>query len=72
MEITYKGYRIHPNSERQPDGLWLPVAELEFSHGGGVTTKPPLRAKSPEARMTSTEADAAAVLMARAWIDANG
>jgi hypothetical protein len=71
METTYTGYTIHPNSERQLDGRWLPVAELEIFHGG-ATTKPPLRAKSHEARMTEVNADAAAVQMAAAWIDANG
>ena len=71
MEITYKGYTIHPNSERQLDGRWLPVAELEIFQGGSVTTKPPLRGKSHEARMTSAEADAAALQMAKTWIDAN-
>jgi len=70
METTYKAYTIHPNSERQPDGRWLPVAELEIFHGGSVTTKPPLRAKSHGARMTRAEADVAAVQMARTWIDA--
>jgi hypothetical protein len=71
MEITYKGYTITPNSERQPDGRWLPVADLAITQRGMVTTKPPLRAKAPEARMTQAEADSAAVQMAKTWIDAN-
>jgi hypothetical protein len=42
MDIPYKGYTIIPNSERQPDGRWLPVAELEANSRGVVTPKPPL------------------------------
>lgn len=71
METTYKGYTITPNSERQADGRWLPVAELEIVQRGTVTTKPPLRAKALEARMTQAQADAAAVQMAKTWIDAS-
>jgi hypothetical protein len=71
MEIPYKGYTITPSSERQPDGRWLPVAELEIVHRGIVTTKPPLRATSREVRAARADADAAAVVMAKAWIDAN-
>jgi len=36
-----------------------------------VTTKPALRAKPLEARMTQAEADSAAAQMAKTWIDAN-
>lgn len=70
MDIPYKGYTIIPNSERQPDGRWLPVAELEVSYRGVVTSKPPLRATPRELRATRADADAAAVKMAKAWIDA--
>jgi len=70
MDIPYKGYTIVPNSERQPDSRWLPVAELEVSYRGVVTPKPPLRAAPREARATRGEADVAAVKMAKAWIDA--
>jgi hypothetical protein len=41
MDIPYKGYTIVPNSERQPDGRWLPMAELEVSDRGVVTADPP-------------------------------
>jgi hypothetical protein len=71
MEIPYKGYTITPSSERQPDGRWLPVAELETVHRGIVTTRPPLRAASREVRASRADADAAAVRMAKVWIDAN-
>ena len=71
MEIPYKGYTIIPNSERQPDGRWLPVAELEVSDRGVVTSKPPLRATPREIRATRADADATAVTMAKAWIDAS-
>lgn len=71
MDVPYKGYTITPNSERQPDGRWLPVAELEVSQRGVVTTQPPLRATSREMRANRADADAAAVQMAKAWIDAN-
>ena len=70
MDIPYQGYTIIANSERQPDGRWLPVAELEVSHRGVVTSKPPLRATPREIRATRADADAAAVKMAKAWIDA--
>ncbi len=70
MDIPYNGYTIIPNSERQPDGRWLPVAELEVSYRGVVTSKPPLRATPREIRATRTDADAAAVKMGKAWIDA--
>jgi hypothetical protein len=71
MDITYRGYTIIPSSERQPDGRWLPVAELEVSYRGVVTPQPPLRATTREMRATRADADAAAVKMARAWIDAS-
>lgn len=70
MDVPYRGYTIIPNSERQPDGRWLPVAELELSERGVVTPKPPLRATALETRATRGDADVAAVKMAKAWIDA--
>ncbi len=70
MDILYKGYTITPNSEQRPDGLWLPVAEIEFDDKRSVTTRPPLRAKPHEARKTQHEADEAAIRMAKDWIDA--
>lgn len=70
MDIPYKGYTITPNSERQPDGRWLPVADLEATNRGVVTAKPPLRATPREAKATRADADAGAVKMAKAWIDA--
>jgi hypothetical protein len=70
MDIPYKGYTIIPNSERQPDGRWLPVADLEASSRGVVTPKPPLRAAPREIRATRADADAVAVKMAKAWIEA--
>ncbi|MGH7396075.1 MAG: hypothetical protein ACRELW_00905, partial [Candidatus Rokuibacteriota bacterium] len=69
--IPYKGYTITLNSERQPDGRWLPVAELEVSHRGVVTTQPSLRGTSREIRANRADADSVAVRMAKAWIDAN-
>jgi hypothetical protein len=71
MDIPYKGYTIISNSERQPDGRWLPVADLEASSGGVMTPRPPLRAMPRETRATRAEADAVAVKMAKAWIEAN-
>jgi hypothetical protein len=71
MDIPYKGYTIIPNSERQPDGRWLPVAELEASSGGVMTPRPPLRAMPRETRATRADADAVAAKMARAWIEAS-
>ncbi|HSB40588.1 MAG TPA: hypothetical protein VLK28_02060 [Methylomirabilota bacterium] len=71
MDVPYKGYTIIANSERQPDGRWLPVAELEVTERGVVTAKPPLRATALETRATRGDADVAAVKMAKAWIDAN-
>jgi hypothetical protein len=70
MDTLYKGYTITPNSEHRPDGLWLPVAEIEFDDKRSVTTLPPLRAKTPAARKTQDEADEAALQMAKDWIDA--
>ncbi|HSE04690.1 MAG TPA: hypothetical protein VLK35_11110 [Methylomirabilota bacterium] len=69
MEIPYKGYTIIPNSERQPDGRWLPVADLEANSRGVVTPRPPLRATHRETRATRADADATAVKMAKAWIE---
>ena len=69
MDIPYKGYTISPNSERQPDGRWLPVAELEANSRGVVTPKPPLRATPREIRATRADADAVAVKMAKAWVE---
>jgi hypothetical protein len=69
MDIPYKGYTIIPNSERQPDGRWLPVAELEANSRGVVTPKPPLRATPREIRATRADADAVAVKMAKAWVE---
>jgi hypothetical protein len=70
MDIPYKGYTIIPNSERQPDGRWLPVADLEASSRGVVTPQPPLRAMPREIRATRADADAVAVKMAKAWVEA--
>jgi hypothetical protein len=69
MDIPYKGYTIIPNSERQPDGRWLPVADLQADDRGVATPKPPLRATSREIRATRADADAVAVKMAKAWIE---
>jgi hypothetical protein len=69
MEIPYKGYTIIPNSERQPDGRWLPVADLEANSRGVGTPRPPLRATPREIRATRVDADAVAVKMAKAWIE---
>lgn len=69
MDIPYKGYTIIPNSERQPDGRWLPVADLEADSRGVVTPKPPVRATAREIRATRADADAAAVKLAKAWIE---
>ena len=69
MDIPYKGYTIIPNSERQPDGRWLPVADLEANSRGVVTPKPPLRATPREIRATRADADAVAVKMAKAWVE---
>jgi hypothetical protein len=69
MDIPYKGYTIIPNSERQPDGRWLPVADLEASSRGVVTSRPPLRATPRDIRATRADADAVAVKMAKAWIE---
>jgi hypothetical protein len=71
MEIPYKGYTITPSSERQPDGRWLPVAHLETIHQGIVTATAPIRATPQETRAARTDADAIAVKLAKAWIDAN-
>lgn len=69
MDIPYKGYTIIPSSERQPDGRWLPVADLEANSRGVVTPRPPLRAMPRETRATRADADAEAVKMAKAWIE---
>ena len=71
MEIPYKGYTITPSSERQPDGRWLPVAQLESVQQGIVTANPPIRADSLETRAARADADAVAVKLAKAWIDEN-
>lgn len=69
MDIPYKGYTITPNSERQPDGRWLPVADLQADDHGVATPKPPLRAGPRDIRATRADADAMAVKMAKAWIE---
>jgi hypothetical protein len=69
VDVPYKGYTIIPNSERQPDGRWLPVADLEANSRGVMTPLPPLRAMARETRATRVEADAMAVKMAKAWIE---
>ena len=71
MDIPYKGYTIIANSERQPDGRWLPVANLEANSRGVVTPKPPVRATPREIRATRADADAVAVKMAKAWVEAS-
>jgi hypothetical protein len=71
MEIPYKGYTITPSSERQPDGRWLPVAQLETVHQGIVAATAPIRATAQDTRAARTDADAIAVKLAKAWIDAN-
>jgi hypothetical protein len=69
MDIPYKGYTIIPNSERQPDGRWLPVADLQADERGVATPRPPLRATPRDIRATRADADAVAVKMAKAWIE---
>lgn len=69
MDIPYKGYTIVPNSERQPDGRWLPVADLQADDRGVLTPRPPLRAGAREIRATRADADAVALKMAKAWIE---
>jgi hypothetical protein len=69
MDIPYKGYTIVPNSERQPDGRWLPVADLQADDRGVLTPQPPLRAGPREIRATRADADAVALKMAKAWIE---
>lgn len=69
MDIPYKGYTIVPNSERQPDGRWLPVADLQADDRGVLTPRPPLRAGPREIRATRADADAVALKMAKAWIE---
>jgi hypothetical protein len=69
MDIPYKGYTIIPNSERQPDGRWLPVADLHADDRGVGTPRPPLRAAAREVRATRADADTVAVKMAKAWIE---
>jgi len=69
MDIPYKGYTIVPNSERQPDGRWLPVADLQADERGVLTPKPPLRAAPREIRATRADADAVAVKIAKTWIE---
>ena len=71
MNVDYKGYRLTPNSRETSDGKWLPVAELESPYGSSVRTKPPVVAKPHEARPSRQQADEAAVLMAKQWIDRN-
>ena len=69
MDIPYKGYTIVPNSERQPDGRWLPVADLQADDRGVLTPQPPLRAAPREIRATRADADAVALKLAKAWIE---
>jgi len=69
MDIPYKGYTIVPNSERQPDGRWLPVADLQADDHGVLTPQPPLRAAPRDIRATRADADVLAVKMAKAWIE---
>ena len=61
MDIPYKGYTIVPNSERQPDGRWLPVADLQADDHGVLTPQPPLRAAPRDIRATRADADVLAV-----------
>jgi hypothetical protein len=69
MDIPYKGYTIVPNSERQPDGRWLPMADLQADDHGVLTPQPPLRATPRDIRATRADADVLAVKMAKAWIE---
>jgi hypothetical protein len=69
MDVPYKGYTIVPNSERQPDGRWLPVADLQADDHGVLTPQPPLRAAPRDIRATRADADVLAVKMAKAWIE---
>jgi hypothetical protein len=72
MDEEYKGYTITPNSRELPNGLWLPVAELEIHHQGQVTTKPPVVAPESAAQKNRREADDYAVKMGRKWINERG
>ncbi|PYN95171.1 MAG: hypothetical protein DMD91_25670 [Candidatus Rokuibacteriota bacterium] len=69
-EITYKGYRIEPESYRVNSTSWSPRVVVSVSAGEGPGQRTPLYSTDAAKFSTRDEADRCALEVARKWIDA--
>jgi hypothetical protein len=69
LELTYKGYRIEPESYAVNSVTWSPRVVVSVRHEGGWARQSPLYSTNAARFPTRDEADRSAVDVARAWID---
>jgi len=68
-EITYKGYRIEPESYYVNNTSWSPRAVVSRKTDEGWSRQAPLYSTKTTRFATRDEADRSALDVARAWID---
>ena len=68
-EITYKGYRIQPESYYVSSTSWSPRAVVSRRTSDGWLRQAPLYSPKTTRFATRDEADRCALDIARAWID---
>jgi hypothetical protein len=68
-EITYKGYRIEPESYAVSQMAWSPRVVVSRRTEEGWSRQAPLYSTSAAKFVTRDEADRHALDVARAWID---
>jgi hypothetical protein len=69
-EITYRGYRIEPESYHVNSTAWSARAVVSVKTEDGWTRQAPLYSRNTARFSTRDEADRCALDVARAWIDA--
>jgi len=69
-EITYKGYRIEPESYRVNSTTWSPRVVVSLRTDEGAWQRTPLYSTNTAKFPTRDEADRCALDVAKAWIDA--
>ena len=68
-EITYRGYRIEPESYYVNSTSWSPRAVVSRKTDDGWSRQTPLYSTKTTRFVTRDEADRCAIDVARAWID---
>jgi hypothetical protein len=69
-EITYRGYRIEPESYAVHTNAWAPRVVVSLGTAGSGPQRTPLYSPKTATYLTRDEADHHALDVARAWIDA--